>query len=92
MQDEIFKAFADPVRRKILEMLGTRDMTAGDISSHFDITKPSVSRHLALLKNAGLITDRRSGQNIIYSLNSTCVRELIRWFYRSFGNVWIKQS
>ncbi len=89
MKDEVFKALADPVRRKILEMLGSRDMTAGDIASKFDISAPSVSRHLSVLKASGLITDKRSGQRIIYSLNAIAVRELIKWMYRHFGNVWI---
>ena len=55
MNDDIFKALSDPVRRKILEMLGARDMSAGDIADKFDITKPSISRHLAVLKSSGLI-------------------------------------
>ena len=91
MEDEIFKALSDPVRRKILEMLGSRDMSAGDIAAKFDITKPSISRHLAVLKASGLITDKRSGQRIIYSINATSVRDIIRWFYESFGNIWMKR-
>lgn len=91
MYDDIFKALADSVRRKILEMLGEGDMTAGDIASHFNITKPSVSRHLALLRSAGLIASRRDGQKIVYSLESSAIKEIIRWFYNSFGNVWMKR-
>ncbi len=91
MEDEVFKALSDPVRRKILEMLGSRDLSAGDISKKFEITKPSVSRHLSVLKAAGLITDRRQGQRIIYSLNSLPIRDIMRWIYDSFGNIWMKQ-
>ena len=91
MKDEIFKALADPVRRKILELLGEGDMAAGDISSHFNITKPSVSRHLAVLKASGLVSSKKSGQKIIYSLETAAVREIMRWLYNSFGNVWIKR-
>lgn len=91
MKDEIFKALADPVRRKILELLGEGDMAAGDISSHFNITKPSVSRHLAILKASGLVSAKKSGQKIIYSLETGAVREIMRWLYNSFGNVWIKR-
>lgn len=91
MKDEIFKALADPVRRKILELLGEGDMAAGDISSHFNITKPSVSRHLAVLKSSGLVSAKKSGQKIIYSLETAAVREIMRWLYNSFGNVWIKR-
>lgn len=91
MKDEIFKALADPARRKILELLGEGDMAAGDISSHFNITKPSVSRHLAVLKSSGLVSAKKSGQKIIYSLETGAVREIMRWLYNSFGNVWIKR-
>lgn len=92
MEQAVFKALADPVRRKILELLGARDMPAGDIAACFPIAAPSVSRHLFILKSAGLIHDKRSGRSIIYSLNSSAVREVIAWFYNSFGNVWISQS
>ncbi len=91
MEDEIFKALSDPVRRKILEMLGSRDMSAGDIAKRFDITKPSVSRHLSVLKASGLVTDERRGQRIIYSLNSSPIRDIMRWFYDAFGNIWMKR-
>ncbi len=91
MKDEIFKALADPVRRRILELLGEGDMAAGEISSHFNITKPSVSRHLAMLKSSGLVSAKKSGQKIIYSLETGAVRDIMRWLYNSFGNVWIKR-
>lgn len=91
MHDDIFKALSDPARRKILELLGEGDMSAGHIASHFNITKPSLSRHLSLLKSAGLVKSERNGQQIIYSLNTDAVREIMRWFYNSFGNVWMKR-
>ena len=91
MEDEVFKALSDPIRRKILEMLGTRDMSAGDIAKKFDITKPSISRHLSVLKASGLVKDERRGQRIIYSLNSIPIRDIMRWIYDSFGNIWMKQ-
>ena len=61
-----FKALADPTRRRILELLSQGDMTAGDIAAQFNMTKPSVSHHLTALKAAGLVTDERKGQNIVY--------------------------
>lgn len=91
MQDEIFKALSDSVRRKILELLGEGDMTAGELCSHFNITAPSVSRHLSVLKASGLVSSRRSGQNIIYSLDTSAIKEIMRWLYDSFGNVWMKR-
>lgn len=78
---DAFKALADPSRRHILELLAQGDMTAGEIAAHFSMTKPSVSHHLNILKSAGLVTDQRSGQNIVYSINLTVFQELIKWFY-----------
>ena len=57
------------------------DLTAGEIAAHFDMTKPSVSHHLNILKAADLVSDERSGQNIVYSLNLTVFQELMKWFY-----------
>ncbi|MDI6601434.1 MAG: autorepressor SdpR family transcription factor [Thermoanaerobacteraceae bacterium] len=75
--NEIFKALSDPTRRKILDMLRYKDMTAGEIAEMFDITKPSISHHLNILKQADLILDERRGQNIYYSLNTTVLEEII---------------
>lgn len=75
-----FQALADPTRRKILRLLRERDMTAGEIAEHFDMTKPSISHHLSVLKNANLVIDERKGQYIYYSLNTSVVEELMGWF------------
>lgn len=83
---EPFKALADPTRRHILELLSSGEMSAGEIAAHFNMTKPSVSHHLNILKAAGLITDERRGQNIVYELNLTVFQELMKWFY-DFGFV-----
>lgn len=80
MAGEGFKALSDPTRRRILELLRDHDMTAGELAEHFDISKPSLSQHLATLRFAGLVTDERHGQNIIYSLNTTVMQDLIGWF------------
>lgn len=79
--NSVFKALSDPTRRKILELLIEKDMTAGKIAGHFKITKPSISHHLNLLKNSELILGEKQGQNIVYSLNTTALQELIKWFY-----------
>lgn len=76
-----FKALSDPTRRKIIQMLKDKDMTAGEIAEHFDISKPSISHHLSILKNAQLVMDERDGQNIIYSLNTTVFQEVLNWFF-----------
>lgn len=79
--NDVFKALADPTRRKILELLAKKDMIAGDIADYFNISKPSISHHLTILKNAGLITDERQGQTIVYSLNTTVFQDMVKWFY-----------
>ncbi|WP_214484795.1 autorepressor SdpR family transcription factor [Bacillus sp. SM2101] len=74
-----FKALSDPTRRKILDLLKNKDLTAGEIAEHFNMTKPSISRHLHLLKQADLVWDERKGQYIIYSLNTTVFQDLMKW-------------
>ena len=83
--NDAFKALSDPTRRKILELLSKRDMTAGEIADCFSMAKPSISHHLNTLKNAGLVLDERKGQNIIYSLNMTVFQDLVKWFF-DFSN------
>ena len=77
----VFKAISDSTRRKILKLLGQGDMTAGEIADHFSISKPSISHHLNILKQADLVQDERKGQFIFYSLNSTVFQDLMRWFH-----------
>jgi len=76
----VFKALSDSTRRDILNMLQKGDMTAGEIANHFSMTKPSISHHLSILKQARLVQDLRQGQNIYYSLNTTVFQETIGWF------------
>jgi len=77
--NQAFKALSDPTRRKILDLLRDRDLTAGEIADHFAMTKPSISHHLNLLKQAELIWDERKGQHISYSLNTTVFQDLMKW-------------
>jgi len=76
----LFKALNDSTRREILELLKKKDMTAGEIADQFNISKPSISHHLDLLKQAGLVDAEKHGQFISYSLNTTVVDELVKWF------------
>ena len=76
----VFKALNDPTRRKILEMLLKKDMTAGEIVEAFNISGPSISHHLDLLKQAKLVVAEKEGQYIYYSLNTTVVDEIMKWF------------
>ncbi|MGI8892974.1 MAG: autorepressor SdpR family transcription factor [Bacteroidia bacterium] len=76
----LFKALGDKTRREILELLKKKDMTAGEIADEFNITKPSISHHLDILKQANLVSAGKNGQFITYSLNTTEFEELIKWF------------
>jgi ArsR family transcriptional regulator len=75
----VFKALADPTRREILRLLGRSEMTAGELAEHFDMTKPSMSHHFSVLKDADLIRSRREGQQIWYSLNTTVMQDVLTW-------------
>ncbi|MDD4192173.1 MAG: autorepressor SdpR family transcription factor [Mangrovibacterium sp.] len=77
--NRIFKALNDPIRREILELLKERDMNAGEIADHFNITKPSISHHLDALKQADLVVSDKKGQFVNYTLNRTVVDEIIQW-------------
>ncbi|MEG0276560.1 MAG: autorepressor SdpR family transcription factor [Coprobacillus sp.] len=77
---DAFKALSDPTRRKILELLKDETLNAGEIADYFHITKPSISHHLAILKNSGLIIDERQGQNILYSIDMTIFQDMMKWF------------
>ena len=76
----VFKALNDATRREILELLQQKDMTAGEIADKFHISFPSISHHLDLLKQAKLVTSEKDGQYVYYSLNTTVVDEIMKWF------------
>ena len=76
----LFKALNDATRREILEILKDGDLTAGEIADRFHISKPSISHHLDLLKQAELVTSLKEGQFIYYSLNTTVMDEMLKWF------------
>ena len=73
------KALSDPIRREILNLLKSGPMAAGDISARFDVTGAAVSRHLSVLKEAGLIRDTREGKFIYYDLNASVLEEIMLW-------------
>ena len=76
MKEGTFKALSDPTRRKVLRLLGDGEMTAGEIAAEFSISGPSMSHHFGVLKQAGLITGRKDGQQIYYSQNTTALQEM----------------
>ncbi len=77
--NSIFKALNDETRRSIIELLKDKDMNAGEIADEFDISKPSISHHLDILKRADLITSEKKGQFVKYSLNTTILEDLLSW-------------
>ena len=83
--DEVFKAMADPTRRRILRMLSKGELTAGQLAQRFDISGPSMSHHFNVLKTADLIRGRRDGQQIVYSLNTTVVQDALTLFLDAFA-------
>ncbi len=84
MHDSLFRALADPTRRKILELLAEGDRTAGEIAERFPIAFASVSHHLGVLRGAGLVAAEREGQFIRYRLNTTVFQEVVRYFMNRF--------
>lgn len=78
MIDRTFKALADPTRRRILALLREGDLPAGEIAAHFPVAWASVSHHLTVLREAGLVVATRDGQFIRYSLNTTVVQDAMQ--------------
>ncbi|MBC6697523.1 autorepressor SdpR family transcription factor [Hymenobacter sp. BT190] len=75
----LFKALNDPTRRAILELLREQPRTAGEIADHFQFSKPTISHHLDLLRQADLVTSDKQGQFVTYTLNMTVMDELLGW-------------
>ena len=82
--NKTMQALSDPTRRKILELLKKKDLAAGAIGKNFKITLPSLSHHLNILKNANLVTSRRAGQKIYYSLNLSVFEEVAKSLIKFF--------
>jgi ArsR family transcriptional regulator len=85
MLDTTMRALADPTRREILKALRKGDLTAGDIAGRFPMTAASVSHHLSVLKEAGLVKSERSGRNLIYSLETTVFQEFLQEMMELLG-------
>ena len=74
---EVYKALADPTRRRILALLREREMSAGEIAGHFELAKPTLSGHFAVLREAGLVSPEKTGTTIIYRLNVSVLEEAL---------------
>jgi len=83
----VFKALADPSRRKVLELLRRGPMTAGALAEHFEFAKPTMSAHFAVLKEAGLVETERDGKTVVYRLNLSVLEDALLGFASTFGMV-----
>lgn len=81
----VFKALSDPTRRAVLQLLRERPMSAGELSEHFAVSKPTMSAHFAVLQDAGLIESERSGRTITYRLVMSVLEEGLLGFVQAFG-------
>lgn len=77
--NSLFKALNDETRRQIIELLKEKDMNAGEIAERFNISRPSISHHLDILRQADLVTSEKKGQFVEYSLNTTILEDLVNW-------------
>jgi DNA-binding transcriptional ArsR family regulator len=83
--NKVFKALSDPTRRRVLQLLRERPMSAGELSEHFAVSKPTMSAHFAVLQEAGLITAEKSGRTITYWLVMSVLEEALLGFAQTFG-------
>lgn len=81
----VFKAISDPTRRKVLQLLQRGPMTAGELADHFDVAKPTMSAHFAVLVNADLIAAEKHGRSITYRLRMSVLEEALLGFVDAFG-------
>ncbi len=85
VNDKVFKALSDANRRKIIDILKKKEMTAGEIADKFNVSKPTISEHLKTLKNADLIQSEKNGQFITYFLNTSVLEDFLSYMISIFG-------
>jgi DNA-binding transcriptional ArsR family regulator len=83
--NKVFKALSDPTRRRVLQLLRERPMSAGELSDQFPVSKPTMSAHFAVLQEAGLIESEKSGRTIVYRLVMSVLEEALLGFAQTFG-------
>ena len=83
---KIFKALSDTTRQQILELLEERERNVGEIVCNFNLSQPTISRHLSVLKEADLVVDQRQGQNVIYRLNDETLSNAMLEFFARFAS------
>jgi len=77
MKNKIYRALSDPTRRRVLQLLRERDMTAGDLAGHFELSKPTMSGHFNVLRGADLVQGSKVGRTIVYRLNVSVLEEAL---------------
>ena len=82
---QVFKALSDPTRRRVLHLLRKGPMSAGDLSDRFDVSKPTMSAHFAVLREADLVHAEKVGKSVIYHLKLSVLEEALLGFVHSFG-------
>lgn len=83
--NSVFKALSDPTRRRVLELLRRRPMTAGELAEHFSVSKPTMSAHFAILREAGLISASKQGRTITYSIRMSVLEDAMLAFTNAVG-------
>jgi len=83
--NSVFKALSDPTRRRVLELLRDRPMTAGELADEFDVSKPTMSAHFAVLREAGLIESEKTGRTVTYRIKMSVLEDALFSFAGSFG-------
>ncbi len=81
----MFKALSDPTRRRVLQLLRKKPMSAGELSDHFAVSKPTMSAHFAALREAGLVHTEKSGKSVIYHLKLSVLEDALMGFAHTFG-------
>ncbi len=81
----VFKALSDPTRRRVLELLRQGPTSAGDLADHFNVSKPTMSAHFAVLREAGLIVSEKHGKSVVYELQMSVLEDALLAFAQAFG-------
>lgn len=81
----VFKALSDPTRRRVLELLRSGPMTAGDLAAAFNVSKPTMSAHFAVLREAGLVASEKHGKSVVYQLQMSVLEDALLAFAQNFG-------
>jgi DNA-binding transcriptional ArsR family regulator len=81
----VFKALSDPTRRQVLQLLRRGPMSAGEIADHFRVSKPTMSAHFAVLREAGLIVSEKQGKSVVYELQLSVLEDAMLAFMQGFG-------